>query len=54
MSKWARIETSREIRQWIGIAMKAVAGSAIAIAWLKEHPEVEKKLKEKFNFKKNN
>lgn len=25
MSKWSRIETSREIRQWIGLGIKAVA-----------------------------
>ena len=45
MSTWSKIETSREIRQWIGLVIKAAAGSAIAIAWLNEHPEVKNKLK---------
>ena len=45
MSTWSKIETSREIRQWIGLAIKAAAGSAIAIAWLNEHPEVKNKIK---------
>lgn len=44
-SDWAKINTSREIRMWIGIFMKAVAGSAVAIAWVESHPE----LKEKFD-----
>ena len=50
MSTWSKIEASREIRQWIGLAIKAAAGSAIAIAWLNEHPEVKAKLKEKFSW----
>ena len=42
---WKSIETSREIRQWIGLAIKAAAGSAIVIAWLNEHPDTKNKIK---------
>lgn len=50
MSTWSKIQTSREIRQWIGLAIKAAAGCVIAVAWLNDHPDVKAKLKEKFSW----
>ena len=44
MSRWAKIETSREIRQWIGLAAKAIGGVAVGCAWIESHPETKMKL----------
>lgn len=44
MSTSAKIGVSHEIRMWLGIALRAAAGSALAIMWLENHPEIKEKI----------
>ena len=40
MSTWAKLELSRELRQWIGLIG---AGVAVSCAWMESHPESKMK-----------
>jgi len=44
MSTNQKIGVSHEIRMWLGIALRAAAGSALAIMWLENHPDVKEKI----------
>jgi len=44
MSTWAKLELSRELRQWIGLGIKAAGGLALGFAWVEAHPEIKMKL----------
>ncbi len=43
-SEWLKVEQSRELRQWIGLAVKTGIGVIAGAVYLDNHPEIKQKI----------